>query len=137
MKNCKINNHLIRSVHCWFLLRFLVLNIVVLANFSQLPPLSATLHLYRTNLDLLPLLFFLYNFLVVPGGPFENILFRLYFWTPCMNFIAFCEGLLDFFYIFAIYLDFFCISFQTLEKNSHGRNLGFVPKSSVNFQFFL
>ena len=54
-----------------------------------------------------------------------------------MNFIAFCEGLLDFFYIFAIYLDFFCISFQTLEKNSHGRNLGFVPKSSVNFQFLL
>ena len=109
----------------------------VLANFSQFAPLCATLHLYRTNLDLLPLFFFLYNFLVVPGGPFENILFRLYFWTPCMNFIAFCEGLLDFFYIFAIYLDFFCISFQTLEKNSHGRNLGFVPKSSVNFQFLL
>ena len=137
MRNFKTKSHLIRSVHCWFLLRFLVPKISVLAIFSQFPPLCATLHLYRTILDLLPLLFFLYNFLVVPGGPFENILFRLYFLTPCMNFIVFCEGLLDFFYIFAIYLDFFCISFQTLEKNSHGRNLGFVPKSSVNFQFLL
>ena len=109
----------------------------VLANFSQFAPLCATLHLYRTNLDLLPLLFFLYNFLEVPWGPFQNILFRLYFWTPCMNLIVFCEGLLHFFYIFAIYLDFFCISFQTQEKKSHGRNLGFVPKSSVNFQFLL
>ena len=79
----------------------------VLANFSQFAPLCATLHLYRTILDLLPLLFFLYNFLVVPCGPFENFLFWLYFWGPCMNLIFSCEGQIHFFYIFAIYFDFF------------------------------
>ena len=111
LRNCKSKNHLLRSVHCWFLLRFLVPKISVLAIFSQFPPLCATLHLYRTILDLLPLLFFLYNFLVVPCGPFENFLFWLYFWGPCMNLIFSCEGQIHFFYIFAIYFDFF-VSFS-------------------------
>ena len=133
LRNCKTKNHLLRSVHCWFLLRFLVPKISVLAIFSQFPPLCATLHLYRTILDLLPLLFFLYNFLVVPCGPFENFLFWLYFWGPCMNLIFSCEGQIHFFYIFAIYFDFFCIFVQSLEKKSHRTNMGFGPKSCVNF----
>ena len=132
-RNCKIKKQLIRYVHCWFLLRFLVPKISVLAIFSQFPPLCATLHLYRTNLDLLPLLFFLYNFLVVPCGPFENFLFWLYFWGPCMNLIFSCEGQIHFFYNFAVYFDFFCIFVQSLEKKSHRTNMGFGPKSCVNF----
>ena len=38
-------------------LSFLVPNYPVLANFSQFPPLCATLHLYSANLDLFPHLF--------------------------------------------------------------------------------
>ena len=133
----KTKNHLIQSVHCWFLLRFLVPKIFVFANFSQVPPISANFHLYSTNLDLFRQLFHLHDLGVVWCSLFENILFWLYFLSPFINSIFFCGRLLDFCYIFVIYLDFFCISFQTLEKNSHGRNLGFVPKSSVNFQFLL
>ena len=36
-------------MHCWFLLRFLVPNIFVLAIFSQLPPLGASRHLHSIN----------------------------------------------------------------------------------------
>ena len=50
----------------------------VLANFSQVAPLCATLHPYSTILDLFPQLFHSYNFLVVSGSLFENLVFGSY-----------------------------------------------------------
>ena len=74
--------------------------LLVLANFSQVPPLSAYFHLYSTNLDLFPLLFSLYDFLVLPCALFQNISFWLYFWSPCKIPNFFCGRLIHFFAIF-------------------------------------
>ena len=79
----------------------------VLANFSQFPPISASIHLYSTNLDLFRQLFHLHDLGVVWCSLFENILFWLYFLSRFINSNFFCGRLLDFCYIFVIYLDFF------------------------------
>ena len=53
-----------------------------------------------------------------------------------MNLIFSCEGQIHFFYIFAIYFDFFCIFVQSLEKkNPIGQiwDLGQNPASIFNF----
>ena len=77
-RNCKIKKQLIRYVHCWFLLRFLVPNIFVLAIFSHVPPSSAKWDLYRIKVYLFRQLFLLYNFQGVPGTLFQNRLCGLY-----------------------------------------------------------
>ena len=83
----------------------------VLANFSQVPPLSAYFHLYSTNLDLFPLLFSLYDFLVLPCALFQNISFWLYFWSLYKNSNFFLWQINTFFcYILAIHFDFFYYS---------------------------
>ena len=80
---------------------------IQLANFSQVPPISANFHLCSTNLDLFRQLFHLHDLGVVWCSLFENILFWLYFLSPFINSNFFCGRLLDFCYIFVIYLDFF------------------------------
>ena len=85
MKKCKIKNHLIRSVHCWFLLRFLVPNISVLAIFSPFPPGSARLDPYRINFYLKTQLFSLYDMSVPECAHFQNQPFGSYLLNPCTN----------------------------------------------------
>ena len=85
LRNCKTKNHLLRSVHCWFLLWFLVPKISVLAIFSQFPPISANFHPYSTILDLLPQLFHLYNMNVGERGQVENLVFGSYCLNPWTN----------------------------------------------------
>ena len=88
----------------------------VLANFSQVPPLSAYFHLYSTNLDLFPLLFSLYDFLVLPCALFQNISFWLYFWSLYKNSNFFCGRLIHFLPHFSQSIPFFCTLVKTLEK---------------------
>ena len=96
MKNCKIKNHLIRSVHCWFLLRFLVPNIFVLAIFSQLPPLGASRHLHSINTYFFRQLFSIYDMNVLPCALFQNQPFGSYLLSPLTNWKFFCRYLLHF-----------------------------------------
>ena len=88
----------------------------VLANFSQVPPLSAYFHLYSTNLDLFPQLFSLYDFLVLPCALFQNISFWLYLWSLYKNSNFFCGRLIHFLPHFSQSIPFFCTLVQTLEK---------------------
>ena len=118
-------------------LSFLVPNHLLFANFSQFPPISANFHLYSTILDLLPQLFHLYDLGVVWCSPFENIPFWLYFLSPFVNFNFFCGRLIDFVYIFVIYLDFFCISAQTLEKKFPWKKYGIWAKILRQFLILL
>ena len=84
-RNCKSKNHLIRSVHCWFLLRFLVPKISVLAIFSPFPPGSARLDPYRINFYLKTQLFSLYDMSVPECAHFQNQPFGSYLLNPCTN----------------------------------------------------
>ena len=97
----------------------------VLANFSQFSPLCATLHLYRTNLDLFPQLFSLYNFLVVCGSLFQKLVFGSYLWNPWKNFQYFCNEMIHFIHTFLQFTWNFCTFVQTPKKKSCWRNLGF------------
>ena len=95
-QNCKNKKHLIRSVHCWFLLRFLVPKIFVLAIFSHVPPSCAKWDLYRIKAYLFRQLFSLYNMSEVEWGQFQNQPFGLYLLNPGTNQNNFCGCLLHF-----------------------------------------
>ena len=109
----------------------------VLANFSQFPPISAKFDLCSTNLDHFWQLFSLNKFSVLSSALFANIVFWLYFGNPCINSNCFCDKLIHFQPYLCHSIGFYCNLIQTLEKNSHERNLAFYPKSSVESQFFI
>ena len=90
--------------------------IPVLANLSQLPPLCATWDLYEANCNLFTQLLSLYDMGVVWCSLFENILFWLYFWDPCMNFNTFCDQIVHFFARYFPFTWFFCTIGKTQEK---------------------
>ena len=135
-QNCKNKKHLIRSVHCWFLLRFLVPKIFVFANFSQVPPISANFGLYSTNLDLIQQLFHLYDM----GGQgwtlFQNQPFGLYLGDPWSNFENFCWCILHFVPYFSHWYRFACTFAQSLGNFYQWAKSGFYAKIVRQFWIF-
>ena len=97
----------------------------VLANFSQVAPLCATLHPYSTILDLFPQLFCLYNFPGLSGTLFQKLVFGSYLWNPWKNFQYFCSEMIHFIHTFLQFTWNFRTFIQTPEKKSCWRNLGF------------
>ena len=91
-------------------------NILVLAIFSQLPPISANFHLYSTNLDLLPQLLNLYDMNGVSCGLFQNEPFCLYLCDPWTNFENIWREMIHFIAIFLPFIWFFFSSVETPEK---------------------
>ena len=134
--NFKSKNYLIRYVHCWFLLRFLVPKIFVFANFSQVPPISANFGLYSTNLDLIQQLFHLYDM----GGQgwtlFQNQPFGLYLGDPWSNFENFCWCILHFVPYFSHWYRFACTFAQSLGNFYQWAKSGFYAKIVRQFWIF-
>ena len=123
-------------MHCWFLLRFLVPNIFVLAIFSQLPPLGASRHPHSIKTYHFRQFFSIYDMNVLPCALFQNQPFGPYLLHSWPNCQYLCNRMLYFMPYFIHHQDFFCTLAPSQDNFSLWAKFAVSAKILRQFSFF-
>ena len=108
----------------------------VLANFCQLAPTCANIHLYSINLYTFRQLFLIYDMGEVGWGHFQNNPFGLYLLNSWTNLKYLCSWMIHFVPVFSQQHGFACTSAQSLEIFSPWVKFGVWAKFPRWISFF-